>query len=121
MIAVVFEVWPFEEGRQTYLDTAEALRERVERLDGLISVERFQSLTDPGKVLSLSFFRDEVAVAQWRRNEAHRAAQARGRAALFRDYRLRIATVFRDYGLHDRGQAPPRDEPLPGGTGAPPA
>ncbi|HTQ43732.1 MAG TPA: antibiotic biosynthesis monooxygenase [Polyangiaceae bacterium] len=106
MIAVLFEVWPHEEGRQEYLDLAAALRERLEQVDGFVSVERFQSLTDPGKILSLSFFRDEEAVAEWRRVAAHRDAQARGRAAIFRDYRLRIASVVRDYGLRDREQAP---------------
>ena len=107
MIAVLFEVWPHEEGRKEYLDLAAALRGQLEQLDGFVSVERFQSLTDPGKILSVSFFRDEEAVAAWRHVEAHRIAQARGRAALFRDYRLRIASVMRDYGLRDREQAPP--------------
>jgi heme-degrading monooxygenase HmoA len=106
VIAVVFEVWPHAEGRQAYLDVAASLRPRLDRIEGFVSVERFQSLADPGKMLSLSFFRDEKAVAAWREVEAHRAAQARGREALFRDYRLRIAHVVRDYGLRDREQAP---------------
>ena len=106
MHAVIFEVWPKEEGRQEYLDIAAALRPRLEKIDGFISIERFQSLTDPGKVLSLSFWRDEAAIAEWRRVEAHRMAQAKGRGELFRDYRLRIASVGRDYGMRERAEAP---------------
>lgn len=106
MIAVIFEVWPRAEHRQEYLDLAASLRPLLEQVDGFISIERFQSLSQPGKLLSLSFFRDEAAIAQWRRLEAHRAAQSAGRASIFDDYRLRIAGVVRDYGLHERGQAP---------------
>lgn len=106
MHAVIFEVWPHEEGRQEYLDIAASLRPTLETIDGFISIERFQSLTDPGKVLSLSFWRDEAAIAEWRRVESHRAAQAKGRGALFRDYRLRIAAVVRDYGMNERTEAP---------------
>ena len=106
MHAVIFEVWPKEEGRQEYLDIAAALRPTLEQMDGFISIERFQSLADPGKVLSLSFWRDDAAIAEWRRVEAHRMAQAKGRGQLFRDYRLRIAAVVRDYGMDVRAQAP---------------
>ena len=106
MHAVIFEVWPKEEGRQEYLDIAAALKPRLERIDGFISIERFQSLTDPSKVLSLSFWRDDAAIAEWRRVEAHRLAQAKGRGELFRDYRLRIAAVVRDYGMTERAEAP---------------
>lgn len=106
MIAVIFEVLPHPDGRQRYLDIAASLRPLLETIDGFISIERFQSLADPAKLLSLSFFRDEAAIAQWRALEAHRAAQAAGRGELFADYRLRIAGVLRDYGLHDRAQAP---------------
>jgi len=106
MHAVIFEVWPKEEGRQEYLDIAAALRPRLEQIDGFVSIERFQSLTDPGKVLSLSFWRDDAAIAEWRRVEAHRIAQAKGRGELFRDYRLRIAAVVRDYGMNERAEAP---------------
>lgn len=106
MIAVIFEVWPHPHATQTYLDMAAALRPRLEASDGFVSVERFRSLTDPDKLLSLSFWRDEEAVEKWRRVEAHRDAQAAGRETVFRDYRLRIAAVLRDYGLHDRAQAP---------------
>jgi heme-degrading monooxygenase HmoA len=107
MIAVIFEVWPAEGRRQEYLDIAAQLRPLLEQIDGFISVERFESLSEPGKLLSLSVFGDEAAVEQWRRLEAHRIAQARGRGGVFRDYRLRVATVIRDYGLHERTQAPP--------------
>jgi heme-degrading monooxygenase HmoA len=106
MIAVIFEVRPAAELKQQYLDIAANLRPVLESIDGFISVERFQSLTDPDKILSLSFFRDEAAIAEWRQREVHRDAQARGRSSIFQDYRLRIAHVVRDYGLNDREQAP---------------
>lgn len=106
MIAVIFEASPSAENRQQYLDIAAALRPLLDDIDGFVSIERFESLSSPGKLLSLSFWRDETAVAQWRRLEAHRAAQAKGRAGIFVDYRLRIASVLRDYGMDDREQAP---------------
>lgn len=106
MIAVIFEVLPFPDTRQKYLDIAAALRPRLERIDGFISIERFQSLVDPNKLLSLSFWRDELAVSQWRNTEEHRGAQCTGRATVFQDYRLRIAEVSRDYGMNERDQAP---------------
>jgi heme-degrading monooxygenase HmoA len=106
MHAVIFEVWPKEEGRQEYLDIAAALKPRLEQIDGFISIERFQSLTEPSKVLSLSFWRDDAAIAEWRRVEAHRMAQGKGRSELFQDYRLRIASVIRDYGMNERSEAP---------------
>ena len=106
MIAVIFEVWPAEGRTQQYLDLAAALREDLAIIDGFLSVERFRSLSEPGKLLSLSFWRDETAVRTWRERPGHRATQARGRAEVFRDYRLRIAGVMRDYGLDDRSQAP---------------
>ena len=106
MIAVIFEVLPQAQQKQAYLDIAAALKPRLAGIDGFISIERFQSLSDPDKLLSLSFWRDEAAVAQWRNTEAHRHAQSSGRGGIFKDYRLRIATVDRDYGLNDRAQAP---------------
>ncbi len=106
MIAVIFEVWPADGRRDGYLDHAARLRPELERIDGFISVERFQSLTDPDKMLSLSFWRDEAAVARWRNHDQHRATQAAGRSGIFRDYRLRVAGVLRDYGLGKRDQAP---------------
>jgi heme-degrading monooxygenase HmoA len=106
MLAVIFEVWPKPEHKQQYLDLAAALRPQLDRIDGFISIERFESLTEPGKMLSLSFFRDEAAVEAWRNLEAHRSAQAKGRAEVFADYHLRIAAVIRDYGMSDRAQAP---------------
>ena len=106
MIAVIFEVTPAEGCKEAYLDIAASLRPLLEQVDGFISIERFQSLSNPGKLLSLSFFRDEQAVLQWRQLEAHRAAQQAGRERLFADYRLRIASVVRDYGLHERAEAP---------------
>lgn len=106
MIAVIFEVWPAEGRRQDYLDIAASLRPLLDGIDGFVSIERFESLSEPGKVLSLSFWRDEEAVAAWRNLEAHRTAQAAGRAEIFRDYRLRIASVVRDYGMTAREQAP---------------
>jgi heme-degrading monooxygenase HmoA len=106
VIAVIFEVWPAEGCRQAYLDLAAALREDLVTIDGFLSVERFESLAEPGKLLSLSFWRDEAAVAAWRQRPGHRATQAQGRAGMFRDYRLRIGAVLRDYGLAERDQAP---------------
>jgi heme-degrading monooxygenase HmoA len=114
MIAVIFEVWPKPERRQEYLDIAAALRPQLEQIDGFISIERFESLSEPGKLLSLSFFRDEAAVQAWRNRDAHRHAQAKGRTQVFADYRLRIAGVMRDYGLHDRAQAPQDSRPTHG-------
>jgi heme-degrading monooxygenase HmoA len=106
MIAVIFEVQPKEGRRQAYLDIAARLRPLLEDIDGFISVERFESLTTPGKILSLSFWRDEEAVAAWRAVEHHRVAQNAGRGSLFEDYRLRVAGVIRDYGMVEREQAP---------------
>ena len=106
MIAVIFEVWPTPGEKPHYLDLAAALRKDLAMIDGFISVERFQSLTDPGKILSLSFFADEPAVERWRNRPAHRSTQSKGRAGVFADYRLRVAAVLRDYGLNDRTEAP---------------
>lgn len=106
MIAVIFEVVPAEGRTDDYLDAAAHLKAQLSQIDGFISVERFQSLTQPGKILSLSFWRDEAAVWQWRNLEAHRKVQAAGRAGIFADYRLRVAEVLRDYGLKEREQAP---------------
>jgi heme-degrading monooxygenase HmoA len=114
MIAVIFEVWPKPGQRQTYLDIAAALRPQLQQIDGFISIERFESLTEPGKILSLSFFRDEAAVSAWRNLEVHRRAQATGRNQAFADYRLRIASVIRDYGMQDRAQAPADSRPVHG-------
>jgi heme-degrading monooxygenase HmoA len=106
MIAVIFEVWPHPDHRGDYFDLAAALKPQLEKIDGFISVERFESLTEKGKVLSLSFWRDEDAVARWRNVAEHRAAQAKGRGGIFADYRLRIASVVRDYGMNERAEAP---------------
>lgn len=106
MIAVIFEVWSNEHQRQAYLDIAADLRPMLDEIDGFISIERFESLAEPGKLLSLSFWRDEKAVEAWRQLEAHRGAQARGRANVFKDYRLRVAGVIRDYGMFEREQVP---------------
>jgi heme-degrading monooxygenase HmoA len=106
MIAVIFEVEPAEGQRDTYLDIAARLKPELEAVDGFVSVERFESLTTPGKMLSLSFFRDEAAVAAWRNTEDHRRAQAAGRGGVFSDYRLRAAAVLRDYGMTKRDEAP---------------
>lgn len=106
MIAVIFEVIPHADKKQNYLETAAEIRPYLEKIDGFISVERFQSLTDPEKLLSVSFFRDEEALNEWRRIKAHRKAQQIGRTSYFRDYRLRVAHVLRDYGMEDREAAP---------------
>ena len=106
MIAVIFEVWPKDGRRQEYLDIAAGLRPLLDEIDGFISIERFESLTEPGKILSLSIWRDEEVIERWRQVELHREAQSRGRAGIFKDYRLKIAGVIRDYGMFDREQAP---------------
>ena len=106
MIAVIFEVEPKPGRRDHYLDIVARLRPLLQEIDGYISSERFESLTTPGKLLSLHFFRDEQAIRDWRNLQAHRKAQAAGRSEIFADYRLRIATVVRDYGMTDRAQAP---------------
>lgn len=106
MIAVIFEVIPAPDARDSYISQAADLRPLLDRIDGFLGVERFQSLTDPGKLLSLSFFRDEDAVRAWRETAEHRLAQQTGRSGLFTAYRLCVAEVRRDYGLQDRGEAP---------------
>lgn len=109
MIAIIFEVSPAEGRMEEYLDLAAELKPQLEKMDGFISIERFQSLTDPGKLLSLSFWRDEEAVARWRNHPGHRRTQARGRAGVFASYRLRVAGVIRDYGMTDRREQAPDD------------
>lgn len=106
MHAVIFEVCPHKEYYQTYLDIAASLKPSLEAVDGFIFIERFQSLSDPQKILSLSFWRDEAAIAQWRNTELHRVAQHKGREYVFSGYRLRIAAVVRDYGMFNREEAP---------------
>ena len=106
MMAVIFEVTPAPGQRGAYLDAAAALKPLLAQIDGFVSIERFESLSAPGKLLSLSLWRDEEAVARWRQQEAHRSTQAAGRDHVFADYRLRVAAVVRDYGMHDRAQAP---------------
>ena len=108
MIAVIFELWVGER-RQDYFDLAAELRPLLDKADGFISIERFESLSESGKFLSLSFWRDEAAVAAWRQVEQHRAAQAKGRAGIFLDYRLRVADVLRDYGKAARREQAPAD------------
>lgn len=106
MMAVIFEVEPAPGAMEDYLALAGSLRTELAAIDGFISIERFESLTHKGKILSLSFWRDEAAIRNWRTLQAHREAQARGRRAIFADYRLRVAEVVRDYGLNERAQAP---------------
>ena len=106
MVTVIFEVIPKEEGRTEYLAIAAKLRAHLDDMPGFISIERFQSLTDPEKILSLSFWEDEASVTRWRNLEEHRTAQARGRGSLFRDYRIRVGSITRDYSMSARGQAP---------------
>ncbi|WP_420549315.1 antibiotic biosynthesis monooxygenase family protein [Curvivirga sp.] len=106
MIAVIFEVHPKSERKQEYLDIAAILKEELVKVEGFISVERFQSLTNPDKILSLSFFENETAVKKWRELKSHRAAQQSGRNGIFEDYRLRVASVIRDYGMEDRDEVP---------------
>jgi heme-degrading monooxygenase HmoA len=106
MIAVIFEVIPAEGKLNEYFDIAAMLRSELDKIEGFISIERFQSITNPKKVLSLSFWKDEESVIQWRNLELHRDAQTKGRKSIFADYRLRVAAVMRDYGMNERTQAP---------------
>lgn len=109
MIGVIFELWPADGHRQEYLDIAARMRPELEQFEGFISIERFQSLTDPRKLLSLQFWRDEECVLRWRNHAEHRAAQDHGRTTVFDDYRLRVVSVIRDYGLFDRREQAPAD------------
>ena len=106
MHVVIFEVWPAEGRADEYFALAAALNKDLERIDGFISIERFESLATPGKFLSLSFWRDEQAISAWRHLEHHRSAQGKGRGGIFADYRLRVASVVRDYGMTQRAEAP---------------
>lgn len=106
MIAVIFEAVPAKGKWEAYLDIAATLRPELSKIEGFISIERFQSIANPAKVLSLSFWKDEASIAEWRNVELHRMAQNAGRNSIFEDYRLRIAEVQRDYGMTDRTQAP---------------
>ena len=115
MIAVIFEVWPAQGRADDYFRLAGELRSDLEKIDGFISIERFESLTTKGKFLSLSFWRDEDAVRSWRNLQSHRAAQAKGRGGVFADYRLRVASVLRDYGMNERAQAPKDSREVHGG------
>jgi heme-degrading monooxygenase HmoA len=116
MIAVIFEVWPADGRRDEYLALAAELKPELEKVDGFISVERFQSITDPAKMLSLSVWRDEAAVTNWRNHMQHRRTQAKGRRGVFRDYRLRVAGVMRDYGMTDRREQAPKDSKAAAGA-----
>lgn len=106
MLAVIFEVWPTAEGRSEYLEIAAELKSFLSSQPGFISIERFQSLVEENKVLSLSFWQDEAAVSAWRNQLEHREAQAKGRQQLFSAYRIRVADVLRDYTASQRDQAP---------------
>jgi heme-degrading monooxygenase HmoA len=106
MIAVIFEFTPAPGKTADYFSLGAALKAEVETFDGFISIERFESVTSPGKFVSLSFWRDEDAVRAWRNLDVHRGAQAQGRGGVFADYRLRVASVIRDYGMNERAEAP---------------
>src|SRR5512138_4015470 len=106
MIAVLFEAIVAPGQRDDYFTIAASLKPELSKIDGFISIERFQSLSDPQKFLSLSFWRDEESITEWRSIELHRAAQVKGRVSIFSDYRLRVVSVIRDYGMHEREEAP---------------
>lgn len=106
MLAVIFEVSLAEGKEKEYLDIALRLRQYLEDVDGFISIERFQSLAEEGKILSLSYWKDEASIQNWRNLEAHRSAQSKGRSNIFSDYRLRVCEVLRDYSMTDRKDAP---------------
>jgi heme-degrading monooxygenase HmoA len=115
MIVIIFESKPHPDQRERYLDAAARLKPLLADQDGFISVERFESLTEPGKILSLSFWRDEAAVEKWRQLEEHRRVQQAGRKSIFADYRLRVASVMRDYGMSEREEAPEDSKAVHGG------
>jgi heme-degrading monooxygenase HmoA len=106
MIAIIFEVTPNVGKADDYFAEAAKLKATLETMEGFISVERFQSVTTQGKFLSLSFWENEEAVKHWRNHPGHRATQAMGRNTIFKDYRLRVASIIRDYGMYDRDEAP---------------
>lgn len=106
MIAVIFEAFPAGGKWQEYLDIAAQLRPELNKIEGFISIERFQSMANPEKVLSLSFWENEESVKQWRNIELHRQAQQAGRQSVFNDYRLRVTNVVRDYGMTNRTESP---------------
>lgn len=106
MIAVIFEFTPKEGKFEDYYELALGLNEEVKKFDGFISIERFESINNKGKFVSLSFWRDEEAVKNWRNMQQHREAQKKGRKSIFASYRLRIASVSRDYEMDKRAQAP---------------
>lgn len=106
MIVVIFEVTPKTDKKDEYLAIAADLKQYLSAFEGFISIERFQSLTDPAHILSLSFWEDEASVAAWRNHMTHREAQGKGRNNVFEDYRIRVAEIIRDYGMNDREQAP---------------
>ncbi len=106
MIAVIFEFTPAPGRFSDYMDLVGQLKPELDKAEGFISLERFESITAPGKFVSLQFWRDEESVAKWRNVQKHREAQKRGRGGIFTSYRLRIAGVIRDYTMDGRGQAP---------------
>ena len=106
MIAVIFEFTAAEGRFPDYKALAEGLGEEVRKFDGFLSIERFQSISDPQRFVSLSFWRDEEAVRNWRNLQKHREAQGKGRGGIFSAYRLRVCNVIRDYGMQERGEAP---------------
>ncbi len=106
MIAVIFEVLPAKGKKEEYLNVASQLKTQLQDIDGFISIERFSSLSEEGKILSLSFWRDEKAVTEWRNLESHRIAQSQGRNGIFANYRLRVGEINRDYGINDREESP---------------
>lgn len=106
MVVVIFESQPHPDRKQAYLEAGARLGPLAREQPGFVSIERYESLTTPGKLLALSTFRDEAAVEHWRNLEIHRRIQSHSRGGIFADYRLRVATVLRDYGIHDREGAP---------------
>ena len=112
MMVVVFQVTMRDGRTQDYFDLAAELRPELEEIDGFISVERFQSLAEPGKYLSLSFWRDQAGIESWRAQRRHRAAQERGKREIFADFRISVAEVVRDYTLADRREPTAAGAPL---------
>lgn len=106
MIAVIFDAETTKDTTSEYLDIKAQRRPLLAVIHGFINIKRFQSLTNPDKVLARSCWRDKAAIAAWRTLPQHRAAQGAGSDHVFADNRLRIATVGRDYGECARDQSP---------------
>src|SRR5579884_788552 len=105
MFSVIFEVLPADGKKAAYLDLAKHLKPMLERIDGFVDNERFESQLRPGWVLSHSTWRDEKSLVRWRTEGEHHRVQEKGRFEIFQDYHLRIGDVTAD-------TDPPKNAPV---------